>query len=142
MNGPLFPGTEFPGQTFPGAEFPADPTPGDEYVITRTIAASGLAVDAAATVTVGSLEVGRRGEVTNVSVTPTAADFDFNIEYDGTDLFSAEQSPAAASQEDFTPDQNADFDGEVPEFSIDVSSASGTGGATADVTLTIRIEEQ
>lgn len=129
-----------PGQTTPGPRTPGDPTPGDEDVGVEVVTVEGVAIDATGSTTVGTPD-GFRGRVTQVVVTPTAADFDFNIEQDGSDVFAAEQSPSGASREVFTPDQNDEFEGDAPDLDVDVSSASGSGGATATVTVHVEIEE-
>jgi hypothetical protein len=67
-----------------------------------------------------------------------AADADFNVELDGNDVFSNEQSlDAADTPEELTPDQNKNAAGSPLELAVDVSSASGTADSTLDVTVVV-----
>ena len=73
------------------------------------------------------------GSVRAVSVAAdqeNADDADWNVELDGSDLFSAEQSVAATdTAEQFQPDQSLDAHDTVGiELAIDVSASSATAG--------------
>jgi len=129
-----------PHQRQPGPSFPGDPTPGEEYVLTEAETLSGVAIDATGTTDIGTPD-GFRGEVVSVAVDADAADFNFNVNADGSALFSSNQSPSGTSEETFTPDQNENFEGDAPDLVFDVTAASATAGATATVTVTVRIEE-
>ena len=105
--------------------------------------ATGVAIDATGRTVIDNI-AGRGGVVKEVLVDADAADFDFNIERDGADVFTAEQSPGGTTEESFDPDNmsNARFDGDDPEAAIDVSAASATAGATATVTVVADVESQ
>jgi|APHM01.1.fsa_nt_gi hypothetical protein len=68
-------------------------------------------------------------EVSNVVVEQTnAADANWNIQINGDDLFSAEQSVASGdTPENFVPDQNRHVADETATVSVDVSSAGSAG---------------
>lgn len=116
---------------------PGRKQPGSSYDATETVGASAAAIDGVATIDLGVV-AGKDVTVEEVRVEATAADFDFNIEANGNDVFSAEQSPSGTSEEVFRPDQNARAGGdEAVDFEFDVSSASGTGSATASVAVVV-----
>lgn len=128
-----------PGRTRPGTRTPAQPapdlsTPGGTD--TPSVSTTGVAVDATGTTAVGTVEADRV-KVFAVTVDPTAADFDFNLNVDGEPAFAADQSPAAAEAEGFTTDDEAaiTYLAVGTDIVFEVTSASGTGGATADITV-------
>lgn len=111
---------------------PGSLTPGEGSKATDTITEMNVAIDSTGTTTLGGV-VADEAEVKEVYVISTAQDFDFNVEFAGSDVFANEQSPGSGS-EGFTPDQNASVGGtDAAQAVIDVSSASASGGATADV---------
>lgn len=130
-----------PGLRTPDMDEPGPRTPGDAAV--TTLSQTGVAVDATGTTTLGTVG-GDRDTVVVVTVTPTAADFDFNVTLGGETVFSAAQSPAAAEEEPFDPDADAAvrIDATDADVAIEVTSASATGGATADVDVEVSSEEQ
>jgi hypothetical protein len=140
MTGPSTPGTPLPGQTTPGPSTPGSLQPDPGYDGAEVVEADGVAIDATGTTTLGAPD-GFGGRVAEVVVVPDESDFDFNVEADGSDVFSAEQSPGGDAREAFSPDQNQDLDGDLPSLTLDVSGASGTGGATADVYVVVYVEE-
>lgn len=137
------PGATTPGLNTPGRSAPGSDMPGDAFGTLTTVSADGVAVDSTGTTTVGSPnEI--EGEVQEVTVTPTAADFSFQILLNGTGVFDTPQSPSAAAEETFRVDPAEDaafFRGSSPTVEIEVTSASGTGGATTDVDVEIQSEE-
>lgn len=137
LPGPPAPGPDDRGPHTPGPEQP-DPS----HITTETVEQTGVAIDSTGSTTIGSPStIG--GDVIVVEVNADQADFDFNIELDGTDIFNSEQSPTGTTLERFYPDpQLAEFDGTDPTLEIDVSDASSTGAATADVTVDVGVEEQ
>lgn len=136
------PGFDTPGPVEPGKATPGSRVPDEGAIGERHTQATGVAIDATGTTTVGTPS-GYGGEIRAVRVNADAADFDFNIEADGTDIFTAEQSPSGTNEETFVPNQElSEFEGDAPDLVIDVSSASATGGATATVTVDTAIEEQ
>lgn len=111
---------------------PGNRTPGEAEAATDTITEQDVAIDATGTTTLGGV-VGDEIVVKEVYVISTAQDFDFNVEVSGSDVFANEQSPSSGS-EGFTPDQNARVAGtDAAQVALDVSGASASGGATADV---------
>lgn len=137
------PGATTPGLNTPGREIPGSETPGAPFGVLTVVSASGVAVDATGTTTVGSPDE-IEGEVQEVTVTPTAADFSFQILLNGTAVFDSPQSPDAAAEQTFRVDPAEDaafYRGSSPTVEIEVTSASATGGATADVDVDIQSEE-
>jgi len=136
------PGFDTPGPTTPGPTTPGSAVADTSAEGVETVMAEGVAIDATGRTVIGSAD-GRGGAVREVRVDADAADFDFNIERDGNDVFTAEQSPGGTTEESFEPDDddNARFDGEDPEAAIDVSSPSATVGATATVWVVVALEE-
>lgn len=66
------------------------------------------------------------------------ADADFNVELDGSDVFSGEQSVSAAdTAETLTPDQNRHAAGDTPDLAVDVSSAAANAADQLLVTVTV-----
>jgi len=66
------------------------------------------------------------------------ADADFNVELDGSDTFSAEQSVSAAdSAETLTPDQNRHAAGDAVDLAVDVSTAAANAADQLLVTVTV-----
>lgn len=135
------PGRETPGLSTPQFDSPGNTAPGSAFPSDQSDAT--VAIDATGTTTLGTVE-GDRDQALVVTVNADAADFDFNIEVGGSDLFSAEQSPGGTTEESFTPDTaKAVVESAVDEdVVIDVSSASSTGSATADVTASFVSENQ
>jgi len=77
-------------------------------------------------------------EVKEVVVDSDEQDFEFNVRLSGSDLFSAEQSPGKGV-ESFTPDQNTRDGGSTySPIVLNVSSASGEPGATADFYVKVK----
>lgn len=114
---------------------PGSRTPGEAPRTEQSLEATGVALDAMGTTDIGSV-VAEEAEVEEVYVVSTAQDFDFNIEFNGNDVFGSEQSPDNA-EESFTPDQNTRAAGTGDAtVTIDVSGA-GTGGATATVIVLV-----
>ena len=133
-------GRHGPGRGSPGmgTRGPTVPKGGSDESVEQT----GIAVDSTGQTNIGTVG-GDRTTVYEVTVTPDAADFDFNVTVDGETVFENAQSPDAAAEESFDPDGDGEFvvkagDGDVV---FDVSSASATGGATADVSVEARGEE-
>jgi hypothetical protein len=116
---------------------PGDRTPGESGRTTETVGAGAVAIDATGATRLGTV-AGTDLTVEEVRVTATAADTDFNVEVDDTDVFSSEQSPSGTSEETYHPDQNHRVGGEAAsDIEVDVSSASGTGGATAEFAVVV-----
>lgn len=134
------PGFATPDDPDPGPRQPGPSVPDPPLAGAVAVSATGVAVDATGTTAVGTPD-GYAGEVLRVTVTPTAADFSFNVLADGTSLFAAAQSPAAAAEETFEVPVNS-FDGDAPDLDIEVTAASATGGATADVTIETGVAER
>jgi len=137
------PGATTPGLRTPGRSTLGSDTPLAAFAAVTTVAAAGVAVDATGTTTIGTPDE-IEGEVQSVTVTPTAADFSFQVLVNGTSVFSSAQSPSAAAEETFhvNPAEDAAFfRGESPTVEIEVTSASATGGATTDVDVDIQSEE-
>jgi hypothetical protein len=107
----------------------------------QELSATGVAIDATGTTTVGDVE-GDRTQVVAVEVTPTAADFDFNVNHDGSPIYDSAQSPAAAEAESFGGQGDAIVVVGATTVEFEVTSASGTGGATADVNVTALGDDQ
>ena len=135
-----------PGRTRPGTRTPSQPepdlsTPGGTDQ--PSVSATGVAVDATGTTTVGTVE-GDRVKVFAVTVDATAADFDFNLNVDGEPAFAADQSPASTDAEVFeTDDEEAvTYLAVGTDIVFEVTSASSTGGATADVTVDTVVETE
>lgn len=135
-----------PGRTRPGTRTRAQPSPdlstpgGTDQ---PSVSATGVAVDATGTTAVGTVE-GDRVKVFAVTVDPTAADFDFNLNVDGEPVFAADQSPAAAEAETFETEDEAaiTYLAVGTDIVFEVTSASATGGATADVTVDTAVETE
>lgn len=109
-----------------------DDAPGGQPANTEQVEARGVAIDSTGTTDIGTI-VSDEAEIKEIRVESTAQDFDFNVEHNGNDTFGGEQSPTAA-EETFVPDQNTRSGGVGDAtFVLDVSSASASGGATADV---------
>lgn len=74
-------------------------------------------------------------EVLAVYVNGTVSDFSFQILVDGEAAFSATQSPTSTDMERFVPDAPGRFEVSSGATTIEfsVTSASATGGSTADV---------
>jgi len=94
----------------------------------------GGGTDAAsiATSTIGFLQIhkfGGSGFVEAVVVEQeSAADAEFNVLVDGSNIFAASQSVASAdAPEEFVPDQNRHFTGSAA-LELDVTASSGTAG--------------
>lgn len=128
-----------PGDDMPGLDFPGSPTREDVHTEVRTHSTADIPVDATGTTALGTVEEDE-GEVLEVRVNATAADFDFNVNADGVALFSAAQSPGGTSEETFTPDTDAaTFENGGPALDFEVLTASGTAGATADVDADVEV---
>lgn len=131
------PGPQQPGSKVPGSEVPDQSAIGDEEV-----SQTGVAVDGTGTTTLGDPQ-GRQGEVREVRVDATDANFQFNVNAGGEAIFSSNQSPTGTDEEVFIPTAElAEFAGDSPELVFEVISSSTAGGATADVTAVTAIEEQ
>lgn len=109
---------------------PGARTPGEQATTEQTVGETGVAIDSTGATDLGGV-VADQSEVHAVRVESDAQDFDFNVEAEGADLFGSEQSPASG-EETFVPDQNAVTAGTgAVQFTVDVSAASGSTGATA-----------
>lgn len=126
-----------PGRLTPDTRTPAQPTPdlstpgGDG---SRTVSTDDVEIDSTGTTSVGSVDADRV-EVYEVAVTPEESDFDFNVNVDGEPVFRSDQSPDAAEEERFFPDDEERFtylSGDT-DIEFEVTSASGEADATADV---------
>jgi hypothetical protein len=137
------PGPDTPAGATPGSVVPGAAVPDTSTEVVETVSVTGVDVTVTGTTRVGTPS-GRGGEVKAVRVDADAADFDFNVERDGSDVFVNEQSPSGTSEEEFFPtdDENASFAGEDPQIDFDVSTTSATTGATADVEVDVGFEEQ
>jgi len=122
-------------QTLPGSRTPGVSVPGESERLPNPVVETGVAVDATGTTTTDT-GLDDDAEVEAVIVTSTAQDFDFNVSLGGNDLFATEQSPSAAVEK-FSPEQNVEAGAGLPSLDIDVSAASASGGATADVTVVL-----
>lgn len=119
-----------PGPAAPGA---AEPT-------RETLYELGVAIDATGVTDIAKVMCDEM-VVKRVRIDSTQQDFDFNIEHNGNDLFSSEQSPSSG-EEEFNPGQNKRTGGNGDaELGIDVSAASATANATADVMLDVEYRE-
>lgn len=115
---------------------PGSRTPGERPRSTQTVEALNVAIDATGQTELGTL-IADESVVREVRVDSSAQDFDFNITHNGNNLFANEQSPTNA-QEDFTPNQNRrDAGQDDAELAVDISAASGTTGATADIQVLV-----
>lgn len=130
------PSLNTPGHDRPGYLFPGD-------VDVTELSATGVAVDATGTTTLGSVD-GDRDIVVTVTVNPTAADFDFTVNADGDEVFTVTQSPADTSEASYNPDDedNVVVDSTPTDIVFEVTDPSATGGATADVTVEVHSEGQ
>jgi len=135
------PGRSTPGLTTPGMSTPGANTPGS--VDAESTSATGVPIDATGTTDIGNVG-GDRVTVESVTVTPTQADFDFTVRIDGEAVFDAAQSPGGTAEETFSPSASLDTIVGATEsvLSIEVTSASGTGGATTDVTVNTNADDQ
>jgi len=136
------PGRRIPGPRDPGPTIPGSRIPDQSAIGTERASATGVAVDATGTTAIGTPE-GRGGEVVTVYVDATQADFNFNVNANGVALFDAPQSPGSTDREAFeVAIENGAFDGSAPDLVFEVTSASATGGATADADVDVAIETQ
>jgi hypothetical protein len=127
-----------PGVSTPGRRLPGQETPSDTFAGETDHSAAGVAVDATGTTAVGTADT-LEGQVLEVVVDPSAADFQFQVTVDGSPIFQSAQSPSAAEAETFTPSGAVDaayYHGSAADIAFEVTAASATGGATADVTVT------
>jgi hypothetical protein len=103
------------------------------------VSATGIAVDSTGTTAVGTTDE-IEGQVLEVEIDPTAADFSFQITVNGTAILDSAKSPPGTSPYTYTVDGAEDaafFRGNTgATVYIEVTSASSTGGATTDVTST------
>jgi len=140
MNGPTLPGLRTAGARTPGKSLPDN-----AFGATNVQSGGGVAVDATGTTALGTTDE-IEGVAELVTVIPTAADFEFNINVDGVAVFPTPQSPSAAAKETFEIPSEADgafFRGDVGvDIVFEVTSASATGGATADVSVSAESEEE
>lgn len=128
------PGRRTPGLASPQFDQPGRRTPGDGEP--SAPAETGVAVDATGTTTLGTVE-GDRDQVQVVTVNGTAADFDFQVTVGDTAVFDTAQSPGSTNEETFQPDTATFTAAEDEDVVFEVTSASATGGATADVTVDV-----
>lgn len=136
------PGFPQPGAVDPGPNQPGPDIPDDSAIGEVEVESTGVAVDATGTTTIGTPE-GVGGQVVAVYVDPTAADFSFNVTADGVAIFGSSQSPASTDEEAFAPPAaDGEFQGDAPDLVFEVTSASGTGGATADVRVVTAVNER
>lgn len=139
-NGPTLPGLRTPGGRTPGKD-----VPDRKFGATNEQSDTGIAVDSTGTTTLGTTDE-IEGVLEYVTVTATAADFNFNINVDGNAVFASAQSPSGTTEERFNVADEVDeafFRGDAGvDIVFEVTSASGTGGATADVTASVESEEQ
>jgi hypothetical protein len=136
------PGRRTPGPQDPGPTIPGSRIPDQSAIGTERVSATGVAIDATGTTAIGTPD-GRGGKVVTVYVNATQTDFNFNVNADGVALFDTAQSPGSTTREAFEVSTgNAAFDGDAPDLVFEVTSASATGGATADVDVDVAIESQ
>lgn len=136
------PGDPTPGLRTRQFDQPGARSPGDAE--DATASSTGVAVDATGTTTIGSADAARVS-VVEVRVNASAADFDFNVNVDGEAAFSAAQSPSGTSEESFAPDVETariELGRDATDLVFEVTSASGTGGATADVDIITTAEDE
>lgn len=128
------------GPRTPGTRTPGSSTPGPDNTAVETVELSGAAIDSTGVTSFQEL-AGGRARVVSVRIDPTAADVSFNVNLDGGAVFTAPQSPSAASPETFKPDDAEADSGAVSlvDLGFEVTSASATGGATADVSVDVEI---
>jgi|APHM01.1.fsa_nt_gi hypothetical protein len=139
------PGPTLPGLRTPGRRTPGRDTPGTGLDAVDTLSATGVAVDATGTTAIGTTDE-IEGQVIEATINGTAADFEFQILIDDTTIFDSPQSPPGTSPYTFSVDgaEDAAFfrgDSGVTVY-IEVTSASATGGATADVSTTHTSRDQ
>lgn len=121
---------------------PGRRTPSESETSRDTISLSGVAIDAAGVTDIQRI-VGDRVKVVDVVVDPTQSDFQFNVNNNGNAVFAADQSPDDANEDNYIPDSDdkeaAGVDASTVSF--EVTAASGTGGASADVQVVVESED-
>jgi len=135
------PGRDTPGLRTPAFDHPGARTPGDGEPSSPD--ADGVAVDSTGTTTLGSVD-GDRDTTVEVVVNATATDFNFQAYVGGESLFDSAQSPSGTAAESFTPsgDANAVTGAGSKDVVFEVTSASASGGANADVDVNVVSEDQ
>lgn len=112
-----------------------DGTPGTQQLETTTLEGN-VDVSSGGTTRIGAI-IASEARVTEVRTDSSNQDYDFNVELDGSDVFSAEQSPSNA-EESFSPDQNTTVGGAgSTEVQVDISD-TGTGSGDFAVQLEYR----
>lgn len=138
-------GKYVPGRRTPGLRTPGATTPGS--------LALGMVEDAEVSGTVevdstGQTELGvvsgDRVRVKEVTVDPDVDDFSFNVLVSGVTVFSEAQSPEGGDVQSFTPDGDGrvTVSGSDESVEVEVTSASGTGGATTSVIVDTVADDQ
>jgi len=122
----------------PGTELPSD-----TILESQTIELAGAAVDSTGSTRIQEI-IGSEVEIVDVRVTATAADFNFQITVNGSNVYGTAQSPTGTTEQSFFPTgQNAywaNINSAIVAF--DVTSASGTTGATATVDVLTRSHKE
>lgn len=137
------PGANQPGLDQPGRNSPGERQPDESFDAQEVESSTGVAVDSTGTTTLGTTD-NIEGHVLLITVNPTAADFSFNVNVDGTPVFKSAQSPSNTDEATYqvAPDVDAAFfRGSGAQIVFEVTSASATGGATADVDADVRSED-
>lgn len=130
--GDATPGRFTPGLRTPQLDYRGHRAPGDAEP--TTVSATGVAVDATGTTNLGTVD-GDRDLTLEVRVNATAADFNFQVSVGGENVFSSAQSPSGTTEEAFYPALTlaAITSATDEDVVFEVTSVSGTGGATTDV---------
>lgn len=132
-------GRHAPGLQSPDLETSGSQTPGSA---SPQSAEATVAADATGVEQLGDLD-GDRVVIRSVVVDSTDEDYDFQVTLDGSDVFAGAQSPTAAGVQTFTPNSanaaSIGTDGHALTF--EVTAASASAGASADVTVNYTVEE-
>jgi len=130
-----------PGPRTPGRDFPGDDQPAEATESYETVTVDNIAIDATGTSPLGDLP-GQNGRIVEVTVTPTAADFTFNVNAGGDPVFATAPSPDAAAEQSFTPNTGAANYDSADSAAFEVVTASATVGATTSATLRVAVEDR
>lgn len=134
-------GRDTPGLRTPGAAMPGYDFPGSVAVL--ALAQAGVAIDATGTTTLGTVE-GDRDRVAEVSVNATQTDFNFQVTIGGVAVFDSAQTVSSTDEETFAVpvDAGTTVGTGDEDVAIEITSASGTTDAAADVTATVHSQEE
>lgn len=138
--GSTLPGDRSPGRILTGMRGPGARTPGERV----SGGSQGVVpVDALGVTDLDALSADRIS-LDEVVVESDVHGFDFNVTVGGVDLFDAPVSPPDAGVNTFDPDQNVVL---VPgdrnaDVSVEITDASTSDAATADVDVVAHLEDE